>query len=195
MNIREAYILGVLCGDGWLTHYNKYYYEMGFQTKNKRFIFHIKKILERVSGKKHKVYVIVEKTNKFSPNCRSFRIKFCSKKLYKKFENYLKNLNRIKFNKKEVKCSFLKGVYDSEGSFRLSYRTPARRYYRIRLTNKNKNLLKFCKKLLESIEIAVAGIYKNNNNTYVLGIYKKSSILSFMKNIGFSKSNITRMVI
>ncbi len=137
-----GYILGVLVGDGWLNKNS-----VGLNAKDNDFVLAFKKALEdefKLNAKIHFYNGL-------------WRVELHSRQIVK----LLKNLDyRLIVNEhSEVKCSFLKGFYDSEGSAYYQEKTGVRNR-KIELYNTDLELLTICKNLLEELGIKTREIDK-----------------------------------
>jgi intein-encoded DNA endonuclease-like protein len=118
----KAYILGVLCGDGWIYYNNKspkQTYQVGLDATNKDFVNKFSNCLYKVYGLK------ARRTKRKRRNVNwqiIFVSKICSKKvcddllLLGSFKTKIWRIPKKIFNAKpKIKASFLEGFFDSEG--------------------------------------------------------------------------------
>ena len=189
LNEDLAYILGVLAGDGYMdfndkrrTHY------IGLSATDKEFV-------EKFKNSLHDFFNIYP-SNEFR---RSKHLKWhdqyitrlCSKDACN-FINFIGQFKKenwrvsdiIKNSEDSIKCSFIKGFFDSEGEI-------DKKIWRIGATSMNLVGLKELGQLLDSLEIryTITKIKDNRQNThqkYRLRIQDKYSIILFKKLIGFT---------
>jgi intein-encoded DNA endonuclease-like protein len=126
-----GYILGVIYGDGYLSENS-----IGLNVKDKDFALTFKTSLEKFFRKNAKLH--------------SYNGLWCvllhsrsAVKFLKKFDYHI-----IVNCSQDIKCAFLKGFYDSEGSAYYHEKTGVRNR-KIELCNTNLELLTFCKNLLQ----------------------------------------------
>ena len=74
---------------------------------------------------------------------------------------------------------FLKGVFDAESSVH-----PNR--FVIALSNKNTDLLEFCKKLLKEFDIKTGSICRSNRDVFEVCIFGGDNLEKYRERIGFS---------
>lgn len=137
-----GYILGVLVGDGWLNKNS-----VGLNAKDKDFVLAFKKALEDEFKLNAKIHFY----------SGLWRVELHSRQIVKFFKNL--DYRLIVNEHTEVKCSFLKGFYDSEGSAYYSERIGVRNR-KIELYNTDLELLTICKNLLEELGIKTRKIDK-----------------------------------
>ena len=179
-----GYILGTTLGDGGI------YIESGtvkLGVIDKDFTLAFKKALEEWSGFKVSFYYYKNYTTPYQVNLSS-----------KYVANFLKNfdINKIKTSFKKIKKMFLRGMYDSEGCVDSGMKE-------IKLSNKNKQLLQFCKDLLSDLDIESGKIgvvvkrgsytilpdkkkFLVKRNCYEFIIYGKKNLIKFKDLISFS---------
>lgn len=182
------YILGVLKGDGSVD-YKKY--SISLDVKDKDFAIFFKNILEEWSGMKVSLNVYskeyMQQHWKYPDMNSRYSVSLSSKYVV----NFLKNINyqRVKVMNKRCKSLFLRGMYDSEGCVSYSIK-----YYKkygviinreINLSNNDKNLLLFCKDLLNDLGIKSNSIV-TNGNCFGFEISRKDNLIKFAKIIGIS---------
>lgn len=139
-----GYVLGCLIGDGWVTTE----YRIGLAAKDRGFVLKFKESLERLKeGKvsfgsykrdykvKDKIY---EDYEMFEAKSSSKKIYFQLKPLYKELLNHQK----IPIEEEAFKKELIAGFYDSEGCY-LTDTYDGSHYYRVRIYNSNRKLLKF----------------------------------------------------
>jgi intein/homing endonuclease len=179
-----AWILGVMCGDGSMTK-GKSGHEITLSTTNinfgKEFINKINKVFGLNEKFNSKIYIN-------GNNSEFYQVHVWSKELY----NYIKSFGefgcfswrvpiKIRDANKNCKCSFLRGLYDSDGSFS----TYRKKYNRVRLATKNQKGMADVKKLLEDFGIKI-NLIKEKSAGFSLSVYKKDYIKIFLDDIGFS---------
>jgi len=175
-----AYVLGVILGDGYITLPKNGGGYIGLNVKDEDFAEAFKKSLDEWSGKKCRLYFY-----------RDFwRVYLHSVAVAKFLNNF--NINKLLSFSEEIKCAFLKGLFDSEGS--LHYKQK-----RIRFYNSDNNLINLTKIILESLGINHIKIYKRKEEihilhgrkflvkpVYSLAICRRKNIQLFYDKIGFS---------
>jgi intein-encoded DNA endonuclease-like protein len=140
-----GYILGAVVGDGFINDSS-----IGMNIKDKDFALSFKEAFEREFKKEGKLHFYNG----------LWRIIFHSVELVKSFRNF-DTINLVNKGNKEVKGAFLRGFFDSEGSVYLRIiRGKGISSRRIEISNKNYELLSFCKNLLEGLEIKTREIEK-----------------------------------
>ena len=181
----KAYILGALCGDGWLyLNPKKRAYQIGLSVTDKEFakkfsvslfkVFEIKTKLKKVKVKIpnwNDKYTVILCCKDACNDLLSYGISFKTKEW--SVPESIKNASI------EEKASFLRGFFDSEGSVDIGSR-------RIRATSSNLNGLSGTKILLESIGIRSKIDLKSSKKAYDLKIQDRRSVEIFEKNIEFT---------
>lgn len=134
-NVYLGYIIGVVVGDGFIDRYG-----VGLNAKDKDFVLEFKNNLEIVFNRKC--------TIGFYNNL--WRAKLNCKEVVKFFK-YI-DYRDIETCTNLVKRAFLRGFFDSEGSayFRA---IPGVRNRKIEICNTNLELIRFCKLMMDSLEI------------------------------------------
>ena len=183
-NKHFAYILGVLCGDGY-----KNENVVGLHTSEKSFALKFKEEIEKFSGLNALFYERnLTREGRERPingiktrrKKKTYRVLLSGRKLssfFKDIKTKTTEWEVPKFlfsSKKKIKENFLRGFADSEGS--VGNRS-------ICLCNRNKRGLREVKYLLDLV-----GLRKKNINLgkKKLNIYHKKNLLIFKKRIGFS---------
>jgi len=186
----KAYILGVLCGDGYVSFYpNIGTYQICLQTVDKEFADEFDSCLQKVYViKPYRKKIIVNKANWND----KFEVRLCSKEACSDILSIGSFKTKIWFVPKIIKesslqtqASFLKGIFDSEGSVETNGK-------RINLTSTNLKGLKEIESLLCNFDIKS----KINKQTRAsnLRIQDKNSIDNFKQNIGFTiKRKMSRL--
>lgn len=177
MSVALAKILGHLCGDGQLRLDGIVYWNTNVELINdwERAIFQEFKL---------KCWRYVHK-NVIASGIGNVKIAKCLSRLLKE-KNGIKIPRKDLLQRNEEKITFLQAIFDDDGTVYMDKKSQRRQ---IKLYSKNKNFLKFVKKLLESLKInsKIYGEYKTGfgNLLFELRITKKENILSFYNNIGF----------
>jgi len=86
---------------------------------------------------------------------------------------------KIRNENRENKVSFLRGIFDAEGSVH-------KRRFTINLSNKKDEVIELCKDLLSELQIRTGKIEKMKRNVKRLHIYGKDNLQKFQELIGFS---------
>jgi len=184
-----AYIIGVLCGDGYMDYNDKRRtYQIALSVTDKEFLEQFKKALFK--------YFEINPTNEFkkSKNIKwkdQFATRLCSKEacdFINKFGDFKKfkwRIPEVIINSNiQIKCSFIKGFFDSEGEI-------DKRNWRIGATSVNLDGLNQVGEILRSLGMRYTIIKTKDNrpNThqkYRLRIHDKKSINLFQELIGFT---------
>lgn len=183
-NLELAYIIGVLNGDGCLSHRRIF-----LNSIDKDFIKNFNEKIENWSELKPKTYKYFDtKSHNYKQGfhyetmINSIKIKEFLMQFYiSKNEEAIKNINKF-LNKKELQIAFIEGFFDSEG-------TINKEISRIRITNINKNILELIKRYLKNIKIKSI-IYKDKRS-YEKRIINKMIQPIFIINIQ-DKENIKK---
>ena len=184
-----SYILGVLCGDGYLDYSNKRMtWQVGLDSIDKEFNFEFSKKL-------HNFFGIYTKTNlrkkrKITWN-RQYVTKLCSKEAC----DFILNISDFKVSDwkipeqiilggADLKLAFLKGFFDSEGEI-------DKKNGRVGAISINFFGLRDIKNILQNFSIRSTIIKRkdsrlNSRQKYVLRIHDKKSIFLFYELIGFT---------
>jgi len=175
-----SYALGVVLGDGYITFPKKGGGYIGLNVKDKDFAEDFKNSLDKWSGKKCRLY--------FYEDCwRVYLHLVVAAKFLKNFD-----VNKLFFMSEEIKCAFLRGLFDSEGSVNIQQK-------RICFYNSNTDLINLAKILLDSLGINYIKIYKREGEihtiegreylvkpVYSLVIRRRKNLELFYKKIRFS---------
>lgn len=191
MNADLAYILGVLAGDGYLDYSDKRRnWQIGLGATDREFVDNFYKIL--LNFFKIKPTLSFRKRNNL--NWRSLYVcKLCSKEAcdyinsigeFKKYNWFIPN--SIKKSNSDIKCSFLRGFFDSEGEIDKSIG-------RVGATSMNYLGLMEVSLMLGELNIRNTIIKRkdsrpNTHQKYALRIHDKKSIILFSNLIGFTIS-------
>jgi len=133
-----SYVIAVILGDGW-TYKMNHTYSIGLEVQDKifcdNFSVALKKLGLNPSVFKNKTY---------------WRVAATSKLFYEWFESL--SFNEIKVLVKNYPIDFIRGFYESEGSFS-AYKSKKYNYTTLTITivNTNKDLMSFVKELLEGL--------------------------------------------
>jgi intein/homing endonuclease len=180
-----GYVLGSIAGDGFIINSS-----IGMNVKDKDFALAFREAFEREFNKEGKLHFYNG----------LWRIIFHSVELVNLFRNF-NMFNLIKEGNREVKCAFLRGFFDSEGSASLNIiRGKGHADRKIEIANKNYKLLLFCKNLLENLGIETRKMDKRireerffkNRKLPILEYFRftlkenKDNFLKFRNLIGFS---------
>ncbi len=195
-----GYLLGVICGDGYLTEYhgkpkwNKStnHYRTALEVKDKTFAEEFKEVLQKHTENKvqfHKRERIKKLNFKFAQArdrprfLRTWRCRVNDKVLYLKLKGMKQNVkSSLASMSNENKRLFLRGFYQSEGCL-----THAR--HTINLTNPNLELLQLIAEILKEFKVEISGIYKHPeapgySDIWRLGIYRQAEIAKFLDLVG-----------
>jgi len=189
LNKDLSYILGVLAGDGYLTYNNKLRrYQIGLNATDKKFVNEFKKSL--IS------FFQITPTNEFKKSKKvnwndQYATRLCSKEAC----DYINSIGEfrkenwtvpkiIKESDEDVKCTFIKGFFDSEGEI-------DKQIGRVGATSMNLEGLKEIQELLNDLKIRstiilVKDLRPNTSQKYRLRINDKKSIILFNDLIGFT---------
>jgi hypothetical protein len=171
LSLEKAYILGVLCGDGYI---DKNFAKLEIR-KDKEFIEEFIRCIKSVYGIDYHYYYY-KKRDSYISNIHSRII--CKDLLaYGKFGTKEWGVPKCILNTDNLglKSSFLKGVYDSEAHVG---------EYRVTLTSSSKKAIKGICRLLEQLSIKHI-VYKHAKYP-VIGIKKKENLRLFKELIGFT---------
>lgn len=209
LNYSLGYIIGVLIGDGSLSKYRDYHYfddkfrqvpksnatkivpryrySLQLTVKDRDFAENFAKHLQKISGRDISPYPVTGKEvteiagNKLSKpySLHGYRVQQTNKNLYKKLKPLLEDRTWIYNANDDVKIGFLSGLFDSDGGIEKGRA-------RIKLTNKDINLLELTRNLLEEFKIS-SNIYscpswKGISRIYITGVDTNN----FHNKIGFS---------
>jgi len=171
-----AYILGVMNGDGFIRNINNTSV-IALAAKDFDFCKVFKNTLEIWSGIK------CSKIKKRNDNL--WEVALSSRKAGSCIKNF--NLPQLFNSSDTIKCTFLRGLYDSEGSVNSSGYTK-----KVQLYNTNLNLMKLSKRLLKDIGIK-SSIYKQTKNpshkgnktVFILQVGNGKNIKTFYEKVGF----------
>ncbi len=187
MTTEKSYILGVICGDGYVHCTKNKSYQTSLQAIDKDFVLEFANSLKRVYG----LEIPINKVKISTPNWNDkWQARVCCKEI---FNDILKH-GSLKMNtwripkiilnsSKEVKCGFLRGFFDSEAHVDSTYR-------KITAVSINEIGLKEVKKLLSSLSIdsnlRKTKKYGNRKDCFSLTISGRNNLLNYCNGIGFS---------
>jgi len=185
----KAYVLGVLCGDGYLSLSKNSSYEIGLRTIDgdfaEEFLKCVKIFFNVILKKEYIKSGITRIRDKTYKTKMAIRVRKCSKKIYLDLSQY-GNFSTTKWKVPEeiietknekIICSFLKGFIDSEGTIR---------EYCMEITSSNKMGLDQMKELLLKIGIKRISFYKDWKSVWKLIFSGKDNLLVFYEKVGFS---------
>lgn len=186
-NIEEIpefyYILGVVLGDGWISHY-KTQYRIGLSVKDLDFALTFKKSFSKLGIKTR----LRHYRNLWTVEVGRKRLFTLLKRLT------LQAIEKLVLDSRVFKIKFIRGLFDSEGTVYTSKRGG----FNVKIYNTNRELLELLRRLLLSLRIVISGIYlhrKGRSNSfgqkdvYSLCICRKEEALRFAREIS---SNISR---
>jgi len=192
----RAYLFGVMCGDGCIFSGREYKKKWSYMShivhlsvKDKDFLDEFVKNFQEVYGISPSVYYRDRKNKKWS-NIWIARIN--RKLVYEDLAQYnFSNMwvvpdEIIESKDKRIICSFLRGVYDSEGSVMIGPRSAT-----ISFCSTNERGIKQIRKLISKVGIEISRIMENNNSLikkpcYYFYITHSKNYLIFLREIGFS---------
>lgn len=190
LNEDLAYILGVLCGDGYMYYSNiRRTYNIGLSAIDQEFVEEFRKKLYNFF--KIKTSEEFKKSRKIKWN-NQYITRLCSKEAC----DFINSIGEFKKDnwvvpdiiktaaKINIKCAFIKGFFDSEGEI-------DRQNGRVGVTSMNLNGLEEISKMLEDLDVRNTIIKRkdirpNTHQKYVLRIHDKNSIKLFNSLIGFT---------
>jgi len=186
ITLAKSYILGVLCGDGWI-YYNtespKQTYQIGLAAIDKDFVVEFSRCLSKVFGSKPKVKKIKSRNDRWKDQ---YRTRFCSRLACDTFLEHgtFKTMSWIVPQyvlcaNKGLKASFLRGFFDSEGHVDIKTR-------RVSAVSANKKGLIKVMVLLDSLKIRSMLQKHSSKETYSIYIQDRCSVVSFFENVGFT---------
>ncbi len=171
----KAYILGVICGDGYVSYKDRY---VSLETITLEFIQKFQECMMKVYGRNFGGHI--------SPTINGKqRIVICGKEMTDDIRKYLPEQGSFKWkvseeilkSNQECKIGFLQGFFDSEGS--------VHRRFDLDIRSVNKEALSQIKQLLNDIGIKSSEIKpKNKTNQYTLYITGEENIIKFIFKVG-----------
>jgi hypothetical protein len=195
ININIAYLLGCLCGDGFIADYHKYKtpsYYIKLRVKDYNFAMKFKKNIEKWLRKKAKIGI----DDYPFLSCKMYNVIFYSKKVTLFLKELRINVKKVILNSnKKCQIAFLEGMYDSEGSVSLNYYNGYANKT-ISFCNTNKTNIYLIQNILNSFEIQTH-LHKEKKKynkrkrhyykrCYYIKIYKQENFIKFYNLINFS---------
>lgn len=189
MTEEKSYILGVLCGDGYLSKSKNSSFEIGLMTIDKDFLLKFTKCFKKVYRKKlhHRILEATKKIirGKMYDVKKLHNARICSKEIFEDLSQYGKFSTKnwtvpeeiMRTNNEKIICSFLRGFIDSEGTIR---------EYCMEIASSNKVGLNQTKELLSKIGIKRISFYKDWKNVWRLIFSGKDNLLIIYEKVGFS---------
>lgn len=186
MTKEKAYILGVMCGDSYVHCTKNKSYQVSLQTIDKDFAVKFANCLNKVYGLRPSIRKIKVKTPNWNDK---WHARVCCKAIYEdilsygRFKMKLWRVPKIIFNSTpKIKCDFLRGFFDSEGSVDKSKKVIA--------TSINKKGIDEIMDLLSSLGIRsnmekVSKVKANHSKRYVIKITDRKYIEMYSEKIGF----------
>jgi len=172
----KAYILGVICGDGYINYKDRY---VSLETISVEFIQKFRQSFVNVYGTQYK--------GSFAPTCNGkYRTTISGREMTRDLRRYLGDSNRtfnwripnqILRSNKTCKAAFLKGFFDSEGS--------VDKKFSLRIHSSNVYGLEQIMSLLKNLSIK-SGDIKNGKNCKKIIISGRDNIVGFINLIGTS---------
>ena len=171
----KAYVLGVICGDGYVNYKNHY---ISLETITPKFIQKFQECVVRVYGQDFIGHIAPTINGKQ-------RIVICGKEMTDDIRRYLPEQSSFKWRvpeeifKSDYRCKigFLQGFFDSEGS--------VHRKFDLDMGSVNKEALMQIKQLLDDIGIKSSELKpKNKTNKYTLYITGEENIIKFIFKVG-----------
>ncbi len=179
----KSYILGVLCGDGYISCAKGSGYQIGLQSIDKEFVNEFSNCIDKTYHLKAKESLIKVKNTKWNDKYQS---RICSKSVFKDLQRYHKNFKTFEWRvpkgiligSKNIQAKFLQGFFDSEGH--VNYKGK-----NIIGVSANFGAIQEIKELLENCSIKSNTInYKTRNLKGIL-ISGRGNIEIFNKKINF----------
>lgn len=193
----KAYILGVLCGDGYISTD----YRIGLEVCDREFADYFQNCLEIVYGLKCSTGIRKRKCNSFTNNPKDqYIVSLCSKLVIEDLQKYMKSFKskdwivpeQIKNTTKEIISEFIKGIADSEAHVRLR-----KGQSEITITSINYQALKDLQELLKEIYGIKSYPRRRKSIIFDLRISNYDSLFKYYNEIGFiikrKQDNLERM--
>jgi len=187
LSLEKAYILGVLCGDGFLTYNSsKSMYQIGLSAVDKEFVNEFRNNLLQVYRLNPTKEVYISKISNWNNQSKT---RLCSREACEDLLYYGKFgvkkwrvPEQIKRADLDIKSQFIKGFFDSEGNV-------DEKSKRVRIFSINRDGLEGIQALLDNFGIRSKIHYRNNkrprSTSYKLSIQDRKSIELFDKYINF----------
>ena len=183
----KAYILGVMCGDGYLHRTKKDSYQVALQATDYDFVIYFTECMRKIYGLEPSISEIKAKKSKWNDKLCS---RLCSKEVFEDILSYGKFGTKnwrvpgiIKESSSSIKGSFLRGFYDSEGSVDSTRKIIAVSTNKEGMSNITELL---CSLGIRPLNIKMIEGAENRSSCYVVKITGKNYIDLFEKNVGFS---------
>ena len=181
-----AYFLGVLCGDGYISKEGM----IEIKVELKEYGEFLTKIIEELYGKKAKI--IFEKYNNHS----YYRVYFYSKSITRSLDKYGLTSPKtfsviipkeIKKSDKRTKALFLRGLYDTDGSFYTKINKTIQNYPTINLESRSRELVEETYYILKQMRLnpKMTVYNKRNKPAFLLRLYGFKELGKYMRVIGF----------
>lgn len=188
----KAYILGVLCGDGYLKIDNvKNIYLIGLDVCDEDFADNFKSRIKEVYGLNTSKLVRQRMETNYSKTPKPiYSTYICSKSLIHDLLTYSPSFKsklwqvpiQIINSNLNIKSSFLKGLFDSEGSIRLRNKGNAQ----LGICSGNVNSLLVVNNLLKNDFCINMKVYIRKDGMCILETWNYKDIKNFEEKIGFS---------
>ncbi|MDP2907812.1 MAG: LAGLIDADG family homing endonuclease [Nanoarchaeota archaeon] len=187
MSPEKAYVIGALCGDGYMYYKVGECYQIGLSVTDEGFCKEFRNCLYKV----YKILPTREKERIRNKNWKpQYTTRLCSKEACDDILSYGSFTTEswrvpgiIKHSNLIIKSSFLRGIYDSEGSI-------DKKSKRIGFTSINKEGTNDIQELLRNYNVRSSiGTRKrkfNRKEKYELRIQDRASVEQFFKLIGFT---------
>jgi intein-encoded DNA endonuclease-like protein len=176
-----GYILGVIYGDGFVDVKFK---KTCLNVTDKDFADNFAVVLEKWSGKKP--------TARYNKKRKYYEVRLYGKRI----ASFLKNFDvmTISSASEEVKCSFLKGLYDSEGTVAAyNLDNPKKASRKIGFYNADEELLRLVIRILKDVGFKNIKLnskrrsgFGSKRKQYEILLYGKKNLELFHQKIGFS---------
>ena len=164
MDAKFADLLGVLHDAHIIYRKNKGIYGFELEQKNRDYINYIVKIIHEIFDIKPKVETRNRSWGTY------YRIRVHSKSVYEKIIKY--NFKYLLINSpSKIKKALISGLFDAEGSVSSN---------EVRIFNKDTNLLKISKRVIESFNINCGKIVITSGDVWQVPIYAKADKNRFM---------------
>lgn len=144
-----GYVLGTVLGDGYVTFPKSGGGYIGLSVVDRDFALAFKNSLEKWTGIKSRFY-------RYEDRWRVYLHSVVAAKFLKNF-----NTSKLLHVAEDVKCAFLKGLFDSEGTISIASK-------RIRFYNSNIRLVNLVKTLLCGLGVEKVKIYKRGEEIHTI---------------------------
>lgn len=181
LTLKKAYLLGVFCGDGYISTWNR----LGLEVCDKEFADYFQSCLERGYNQK------ASRSKRIRVKKQHYIVSLASKRIVEDLERYIvfkdKNYKnwrvpeQIKNAPKNIQAAFIRGFADSEGSVR--FRKGATE---IALYSGNKAALKEIQKILLIVFNIDSNIRLATKTVFGLYISSYKSLKNFYDQISFT---------